>query len=569
VLPYYALGIRYNPNFLPYEIQRPKRLPEEVACGFSQRLELDSSNFMARPQKLYTDGVTAFGSGGEQEGDWSAGEFVYDGSGNIVERSPDGLKTEADMYAYDALSRLVGWSRGSTQETYGYDFFGNLTDYAGRSFATSAASNRLANASYDASGNLTGFMEFSFAWDALGQQLRIQGNGLDRRFAYDASGERLVERAGGEYTFTLRRWDARVVRQVKASLSGGSWSWSWEKDWVWGQGSLLATISPKEGLEQVVVDHQGSAALLVNRCGRRIAQLATNPWGLDGFVTTQNPERHRYTGHLRDVNAPSRAWDDFDQMHARTYFPYTARFLSPDPGRDYDLSHPQSFNLYAYARNNPVNAVDPSGRATVLVRDSKGFRFAMDANDDGVADEVQDSAILQKANQRLEQGKVALLFEGKSLPTGMEHLAAMPKSKNAAAPPNHPEDWEPASWQSGLGQPWDWIAQNTDVSVGVDFWALNLSAAADSRRVSKAFNFSLFAAGLDVISLTFGSDRRRAAAKHLVGVTYGIPPIIPPASPYGLTFTLYLDGGSLVGLSINFGLGAFIQPKLTDYRKWR
>jgi RHS repeat-associated protein len=153
-----------------------------------------------------------------------------------------------------------------------------------------------------------------------------------------------------------------VVRQVKARLSEGSWSWSWEKDWVWGQGSLLATISPKEGLQQVVVDHQGSAALLVNRCGRRIAELATNLWGLDVGDATQNPERHRYTGHLRDINAPGRAWDDFDQMHARTYFPYTARFLSPDPGRDYDLSHPQSFNLYAYVRNNPVNAVDPKGR---------------------------------------------------------------------------------------------------------------------------------------------------------------------------------------------------------------
>jgi|GEM_PF-6009667 len=34
-----------------------------------------------------------------QQRDWWAGEFVYDGSGNIVERSPDGLKTEADVYA--------------------------------------------------------------------------------------------------------------------------------------------------------------------------------------------------------------------------------------------------------------------------------------------------------------------------------------------------------------------------------------------------------------------------------------------------------------------------------------
>jgi len=62
-------------------------------------------------------------------------------------------------------------------------------------------------------------------------------------------------------------------------------------------------------------------------------------------------------------------------MHARTYFPYAARFLSPDPGRDYDLSHPQSFNLYAYVRNNPVSAVDPSGKWLVLETDPLSTRY--------------------------------------------------------------------------------------------------------------------------------------------------------------------------------------------------
>ncbi|WP_347243005.1 RHS repeat-associated core domain-containing protein, partial [Thermogutta sp.] len=38
------------------------------------------------------------------------------------------------------------------------------------------------------------------------------------------------------------------------------------------------------------------------------------------------------------------------------------RFLSVDPGRDYDPKNPQSFNLYAYVRNNPVSATDPDGR---------------------------------------------------------------------------------------------------------------------------------------------------------------------------------------------------------------
>ena len=183
-----------------------------------------------------------------------------------------------------------------------------------------------------------------------------------------------MERAGGEYTLTLRRWDHKVVRQVRASLAAGSWSWSWEKDWVWGQGSLLATIGATEGMQQVVVDHQGSVGLLANRCGQRLAELATNPWGLDLFSTTQNGERHRYTGHLRDVHLGDRSWDDFDQMHARYYNPNIARFLSVDPGRDNDPGAPQSWNLYAYVRNNPVNQADPDGRK-VLVKDAAAMAY--------------------------------------------------------------------------------------------------------------------------------------------------------------------------------------------------
>ena len=192
---------------------------------------------------------------------------------------------------------------------------------------------------------------------------RHQDHNGGRRFAYDAAGERLVERAGSEYTLTLRRWDHKVIRQVKASWLNGSWSW--EKDWVWGAGSVLATIGAREGLQQVVVDHQGSVGLVANRCGQRVAELAANPWGLDIFSTTQNPERHRYTGHLRDVHLADRSWDDFDYMHARSYFPYTGRFLSVDPGRDYDFSHPQSFNLYTYVRNNSLRYVDPDGKDAI------------------------------------------------------------------------------------------------------------------------------------------------------------------------------------------------------------
>jgi len=115
-------------------------------------------------------------------------------------------------------------------------------------------------------------------------------------------------------------------------------------------------------------------------------------------------------------------------MHARTYFPYTARFLSPDPGRDYDLSHPQSFNLYAYVRNNPMNAVDPwglesansptasrrncdpDGRGNVECQGQQGFP----------REQAQASAFLDEKGAYHE----SVTVWGKSLPTGMERLTA-------------------------------------------------------------------------------------------------------------------------------------------------
>ncbi|MBL1770924.1 hypothetical protein ELE26_30525, partial [Klebsiella pneumoniae] len=45
-----------------------------------------------------------------------------------------------------------------------------------------------------------------------------------------------------------------------------------------------------------------------------------------------------------------------------SYHGWWTRFNEPDPwDGSYDLTDPQSFNRYAYVRNDPVNYVDPTG----------------------------------------------------------------------------------------------------------------------------------------------------------------------------------------------------------------
>jgi RHS repeat-associated protein len=81
----------------------------------------------------------------------------------------------------------------------------------------------------------------------------------------------------------------------------------------------------------------------------------------------------KFAGHERDLGVTSGSnptADDLDSMHARFYNPQIGRFLAVDPGRDWDPSTPQSWNLYAYARNNPLTYVDPDGQAVETAWDA-------------------------------------------------------------------------------------------------------------------------------------------------------------------------------------------------------
>jgi RHS repeat-associated protein len=63
--------------------------------------------------------------------------------------------------------------------------------------------------------------------------------------------------------------------------------------------------------------------------------------------------------------------DNTEHAQFRNYSVNQGRWLTPDPYLgSYDFTNPQSFNRYAYALNNPVSNIDPSGLDCVFFDDN-------------------------------------------------------------------------------------------------------------------------------------------------------------------------------------------------------
>jgi hypothetical protein len=61
-----------------------------------------------------------------------------------------------------------------------------------------------------------------------------------------------------------------------------------------------------------------------------------------------------------------------DDFGARYFGSTMGRFMSPDPPLlDQHIADPQSWNLYSYARNNPLSYIDPTGNSVELLGDEE------------------------------------------------------------------------------------------------------------------------------------------------------------------------------------------------------
>jgi RHS repeat-associated protein len=121
-------------------------------------------------------------------------------------------------------------------------------------------------------------------------------------------------------------------------------------------------------------DHLGSPRLILTSNGDVETKHHYLPFG-DEYenVADSTLNSRGFTGHEQDPES------GLDYMLARYYSSTLGRFMAVDPGDDTDLEDPQSWNKYAYVRNNPVGHDDPNGKELVAALAGAGIGFVVGA----------------------------------------------------------------------------------------------------------------------------------------------------------------------------------------------
>ena len=163
-------------------------------------------------------------------------------------------------------------------------------------------------------------------------------------FVYDGNGLRQSETTGsGTTEFT---WDPDA--SLPLLLSDGA------NSYIYGPGGTpIEQISSGGTPTYLLTDQLGSTRALTNSSGSVTATFTYDAWGNLAGSTGSATTPFMYAGAYYDSST------GLYYMRARWYDPGTGQFMSVDP----DLA--ETGQPYAYAGDDPVNEVDPSGLVTV------------------------------------------------------------------------------------------------------------------------------------------------------------------------------------------------------------
>lgn len=286
-------------------------------------------------------------------------DFTY-GYTNPATGSDAGLRYHATAigatmdYSYDALDRLVD-TQTSNAGRFQYSFDGNgnrLSQTAGgttTNYSYNAANELTAGGgisyTYDNNGNLTGASDSrSLTYNAKNQTTAIKPPGLlSASVAMTYAGSTQDERTKAANTTFTNGFGGLTIAS-EPGLLGGSNTYYTRDD----RGNLIGQRLPG-GTYYYLFDGLGSVVALTDLNGAAANRYAYDPYGNPIATGTSGSIANpwRFAGGYYDAGT------NLYKFGTRYYEPNVGRWAQPDPIAG-ELT-------YAYAGDNPVNFVDPSG----------------------------------------------------------------------------------------------------------------------------------------------------------------------------------------------------------------
>ena len=327
--------------------------------------------------------------------------YTYDAVGNVTlltdASATDNAKTV--KYNYDDLYRLTNATAtgavvpaNNYAEKYQYNAIGDMTSKTGTSYtyggsAGSTYANPHAptkvgavNYTYDHDGNTVSYGPTSNTWNYKDQMLSTHNGSGTSNYAYDYQGNRISDTVGTAATYYPNKYyQTSATKTDKQIYDGSTLVATVEKT---GSATVPYYVHPDTTLgTNVMTDPAGNLAQLLDYYPFGDIHVNEMPTSLD--------ESRKFGSYAYDQST------DLDYAGARYYNAKTGQFLSEDPmfwsaPQSY-LMDPQQWNSYAYARNNPVVNVDPSGKFSYPGVES-GTTDSAVALDEGVMDSAYASA---------------------------------------------------------------------------------------------------------------------------------------------------------------------------------
>ena len=306
---------------------------------------------------------------------------VSDTSAAIVAAVPPGGPSVqyATTATYDALNRPTGisWSPAPTAAppTAGSVTFGHSYNKANQRIGQTATDNTwfnypaatpgtvsytadtlnrytavgAVNPTYDANSNRTSDGTYTFGYDSENRLTSATGAGNTATYTFDAQGRRKTKTVNGTTTVFVTDAGNREVLEYDGA-TGAILRW-----YAYGLGSndVLNQVNIVAGTRATLVpDILGSVIGSQDSGSGTLSKIGYLPYGKSASAGPFG-----YTGQRVDPETGGLYY-----YRARHYSPAWGRFMQTDP-----IGYGGGVNFYAYVGNDPLNLVDPFGKATLQI----------------------------------------------------------------------------------------------------------------------------------------------------------------------------------------------------------